>query len=61
MGADKAYDTAHCVAEMRPQGVTPHVSQNNKSRRSAINGRTTRHRGYAISQIFRKRIEAMFG
>jgi hypothetical protein len=59
LAADKAYDTTDFVAEMR--GVTPHVAQNNKGRRSAIDGRTTRHPGYAISQVFRKRIEEVFG
>ncbi len=41
--------------------MTPHVAQNNKHRRSAIDGRTTRHAGYAISQCRRKRIEEVFG
>ena len=41
--------------------VTPHVSQNNKNRRSAIDGRTTSHPGYAISQRKRKRVEEIFG
>ena len=49
LGADKAYDTPDFVAEMRRLGVTPHVSQNTKGRRSAIDGRTTRHPGYAVS------------
>jgi len=61
VGADKAYDTADFVAEMRRQGVTPHVAQNNKNRRSAIDGRTTRHPGYKVSQRIRKRIEEVFG
>jgi IS5 family transposase len=61
LAADKAYDTTDFVAEMRKRGVTPHVAQNNKGRRSAIDGRTTRHPGYAISQVFRKRIEEVFG
>jgi transposase len=61
VGADKAYDTADFVAEMRRQGVTPHVAQNSKGRRSAIDGRTIRHPGYAVSQRIRKRIEAVFG
>ena len=61
LGADKAYDTADFVAEMRRLGVTPHVSQNNKGRRSAIDGRTTRHAGYAVSLRVRKRIEEVFG
>ena len=41
--------------------VTPHVSQNTSGRRSAIDGRTTRHAGYAISQRIRKRVEEIFG
>ena len=61
LGADKAYDTADFVAEMRRLGVTPHVSQNDKGRRSAIDGRTTRHHGYAVSLRVRKRIEEVFG
>jgi IS5 family transposase len=61
VGADKGYDTADFVAQMRRQGVTPHVTQNNKRRRSAIDGRTTRHGGYKISQRIRKRIEEVFG
>ena len=46
---------------MRRLGVTPHVSQSTNGRRSAIDGRTTRHAGYAISLRFRKRIEEVFG
>jgi transposase len=61
VGADKAYDSRDFVADMRRLGVTPHVSQNTKGRRSAIDGRTTRHPGYAISQRKRKRIEEVFG
>ena len=61
LGADKAYDTPDFVAEMRRLGVTPHVSQNTNGRRSAIDGRTTRHAGYAISLRVRKRIEEVFG
>ncbi len=61
LGADKAYDTLDFAAEMRRQGVTPHVAQNDKRRRSAIDGRTTRHPGYAVSQRLRKRIEEVFG
>src|SRR5664279_5347452 len=61
LGADKAYHTADFVAEMRRQGVTPHIAQNNKRRRSAIDGRTTRHAGYRVSQRVRKRIEEVFG
>jgi hypothetical protein len=61
LGADKAYDTADFVAAMRRLGVTPHVSQNTNGRRSAIDRRTTRHPGYAISVRVRKRIEEVFG
>ena len=61
LGADKAYDAAEHVARLRAIGVTPHVAQNPPGRRSAIDGRTTRHPGYAISQRIRKRIEEPFG
>jgi hypothetical protein len=49
LGADKGYDSADFVVELREQTVTPHVAQNQSGRRSAIDGRTTRHPGYAIS------------
>ncbi len=58
VGADKAYDTRGWVAEARQLGVTPHVAQ---KQRSAIDGRTTRHPGYAVSQRVRKRVEEIFG
>lgn len=61
VGADKAYDTAAFVANMREQGVVPHVAQNLSGRCSAIDGRTTRHSSYAASQRARKRIEEAFG
>lgn len=62
IGADKGYDTTDFVAACREQGVTPHVAQNLKhSGGSAIDGRTTRHAGYALSQTIRKRIENLFG
>jgi len=61
LGADKNYDTKDFVAEARNVGATPHVAQNNKGRRSAIDGRTTRHAGYEVSQRKRKRIEEIFG
>src|SRR6516165_8556635 len=62
VGADKAYDTKDFVAECRNIKVTPHVAQNVKrSGGSAIDQRTTRHAGYAISQKKRKRIEESFG
>jgi hypothetical protein len=49
------------VAGVRARGVTPHVAQNTTNRRSAIDGRTTRHGGYAVSQKKRKLIEQNFG
>jgi transposase len=61
VGADKGYDTKGFVEQARALKVTPHVAQNNKGRRSAIDGRTTRHAGYAISQQKRKRVEEIFG
>ena len=62
VGADKAYDTADFVKGCRQRGVTPHVAANeNAQRRSAIDGRTTRHAGYEASQVVRKRIEEHFG
>jgi len=61
LGADKSYDTAGFVAGCRARGCVPHVAQNDTHRRSAIDRRTTRHPGYAISQIKRKRIEEPFG
>ena len=61
LGADKGYDTRDCVAEMRARKVTPHVARNTSGRRSAIDGRTTRHPGYAASQRVRKRVEEIFG
>jgi len=62
VGADKGYDTKDFVAECRHMNVTPHVAQNVKRNGgSAIDGRTTRHEGYEISQRKRKRIEECFG
>jgi transposase len=62
LAADKGYDTKDFVKEMRHLKVTPHVSQNVRRRGgSAIDGRTTRHDGYKISQRKRKRIEEVFG
>jgi len=61
LGADKAYDTKDFVKESRNMNATPHVAQNNKGRKSAIDGRTARHTGYAISQQKRKRVEEIFG
>jgi len=62
LGADKGYDTRDFVAELRINGITPHVAQNIQARRrSAIDGRTARHQGYAQSINARKRIEKVFG
>jgi hypothetical protein len=61
LGADKAYDVAEFVADLRELNVTPHVPQNTTNRRSAIDGRTTRHSGYAVSGRVRKHIEEAFG
>ena len=61
LGADKAYDAEDFVNELRSMRVRPHVAQNNNGRSSVIDGRTTRHAGYAISQRLRKRIEEAFG
>ena len=59
LGADKGYDAEDFVNELKSMNVTPHVAA--KSKGSAIDGRTTRHAGYAISQRIRKRIEEPFG
>ncbi len=61
LGADKGYDAQDFVNELRSMKVTPHVAQNTSGRSSAIDGRTTRHQGYAASQRIRKRIEEAFG
>jgi Transposase DDE domain len=61
LGGDKGYDAASFVADMRALNVTPHIAQNTSGRRSAIDARTTRHPGYAVSQQKRKRIEEPFG
>jgi transposase len=61
LAADKAYDAAAFVAALRQCKLTPHVAQNTSNRRSAIDRRTTRHPGYAISARCRKRIEEIFG
>ena len=58
---DKGFDSTDFVNELRSMNVTPHVAQNTTNRRSAIDGRTTRHSGYAVSQRIRKRIEEAFG
>jgi transposase len=61
LGADKGYDAADFVEELRTINVRPHVARNLSGRRSAIDRRTTRHPGYAASQRVRKRIEEAFG
>jgi transposase len=61
LGSDKAFDVAEHVANLRAMNVTPHVAQNTTNRASAIDGRTTRHPSYELSQRIRKRIEEAFG
>ena len=61
LGGDKNYDTHDFVKDLRELEVTPHVAQNNKRRKSAIDQRTTRHPGYEVSQRKRKRVEEIFG
>ena len=61
LGGDKGYDARGFVEGLRALTVTPHVAQNQTGRRSAVDGRTTRHPGYALSQVVRKRIEEVFG
>jgi transposase len=67
LGADKAYDVRAFVADLRARNATPHIARNDyptktgKRRTSAIDGRVTRHPGYAASQRIRKRIEEGFG
>jgi transposase len=61
LAGDRGYDTRGFVTQLRALGVTPHVAQNDSNRRSAIDGRTTRHDGYAVSQRKRKRVEEVFG
>jgi hypothetical protein len=60
VGLDKGYDTRDLVAKLRAPDITPHVAQNTAGRRSAIDGRTTRHAGYAISQRIRMKVEEIF-
>jgi IS5 family transposase len=62
LGADKGYDTTGFVSMLRGRRITPHVAQNTERRGgSAIDGRTTRHKGYGISQRIRKRVEEIGG
>ena len=58
VGADRGYDTRDFVWDCRDMHITPHVAQR---RHSAIDGRTTRHSGYRLSQRVRKRVEEVFG
>lgn len=59
LGADKGYDATAFVGDLRKISVTPHVAS--KAKGSAIDGRTTRHKGYQVSQVIRKRVEEIFG
>ena len=62
VAGDKGYDNRGFIGSCRDMGITPHVAQNMKTPGgSAIDGRTTRHRGYQLSQRRRKRIEEIFG
>lgn len=62
VGADKNYDMAGFIEDCRAMNITPHVAQNNnRPGGSVIDGRTSRHEGYAISQRTRKRVEEPFG
>jgi hypothetical protein len=61
VGGDKGYDTEDFIGEMREINVTPHIAQTDNGRRSAIDSRTTRHPGDAVSIRIRKRIEEAFG
>jgi len=61
LGADRGYDASGFVGALRELHVTPHVAQNMNNRRSTIDGRTTRHEGYELSQRKRKRVEEVFG
>jgi transposase len=67
LGADKGYDASGFVADLRQRAVTPHIAINGRVskhgvvRTTAVDGRVTRHPGYAISQVIRKRVEEIFG
>jgi transposase len=61
LGGDRGYDTKGFVEKLRDLQISPHVAQNTTNRRSAIDERTTRHEGYAVSQRKRKRVEEVFG
>lgn len=67
LGADKAYDAMAFIEDLRSRQVTPHIAINGRVskhgvvRKTAVDGRTTRHVGYQVSQVCRKRIEEVFG
>ncbi len=61
VGADKAYDNKAFVSDLREANVTPHIAQHTNRHKTAIDARTTRHAGYAVSQRQRKKIEEVFG
>ena len=61
VAGDKGYDTRPFVASLRELNITPHIARHTTKRRSAIDRRTTRHRGYGVSQVIRKRVEEIFG
>jgi transposase len=61
VAGDKGYDTRGFVRGLRDMNVTPHVARHTNKRSSAVDGRTTRHPGYGISQVVRKRVEEIFG
>ena len=61
LGADKGYDTREFVQALKDRGIKTHIARNQSGRLSAVDGRTARGKGYAISQQMRKRIEQGFG
>ena len=67
LGADKLFDASPFVSDLKARAITPHIAINGsvsklgKVRKTAVDGRTTRHPGYAVSQRIRKRIEEAFG
>jgi len=61
IAGDKNYDTKQHVEDLRDNNTTPHVAQNDTNRKSAIDGKTTRHKGYETSQRKRKLVEEIFG
>jgi len=61
LGADKGYDTQDFVAALKQRGIKPHIARHTKGRRSAVDHRTARGKGYAMSLQVRKRIEQGFG